>query len=125
VLAEKSITQNLRPEFAAALAAMPDLAISADTLVESRALLLGLLPEMSFVGVEQADQQVNADVVVRVHRPASERSGRPCVYSIHGGGYVLGSYVMDDLLLGAWCSALDCVGVSVEYRLAPEHPYPT
>src|SRR5439155_13256653 len=80
---------------------------------------------MSFDGVEQSDHEVNADVVVRVHRPVSERAGRPCVYSIHGGGYVLGSYVMDDLLLGAWCSALDCVGVSVEYRLAPEHPYPT
>jgi acetyl esterase/lipase len=46
------------------------------------------------------------------------------VYSIHGGGYVLGSYDMDDVRFDSWCPALGIVGVSVEYRLAPETPYP-
>ena len=48
----------------------------------------------------------------------------PCVYSMHGGGYVIGSYAMDDPRFDAWCPKLGFVGVSVEYRLAPETAYP-
>ena len=48
----------------------------------------------------------------------------PCVYSIHGGGYVLGTYAMDDARFDACAPTFPCVGVSVEYRLAPETPYP-
>ncbi len=63
-------------------------------------------------------------VSVRVHRPVGVEGRLPCVYWIHGGGYVLGSNVGDDLRFDRWCPSVRCVGVSVEYRLAPEHPYP-
>jgi acetyl esterase/lipase len=46
------------------------------------------------------------------------------LYWIHGGGYVLGTAAQDDVRLSRWCSRLDIVAVSVDYRLAPEHPYP-
>jgi acetyl esterase/lipase len=46
------------------------------------------------------------------------------VYSIHGGGYVVGNRFMDDERLSRWVRQLGCVAVSVEYRLAPEHPFP-
>jgi triacylglycerol lipase len=76
--------------------------------------------------VERADHEVSADpyVVVRVHRPVALAAPAACIYSIHGGGYVLGSYEMDDFFLDRYCNEFGCVGVSVEYRLAPEHPYP-
>jgi acetyl esterase/lipase len=48
----------------------------------------------------------------------------PAIYSIHGGGYVFGSYAMDDAKFDVFCVEFPCVGVSVEYRLAPETPYP-
>ena len=48
----------------------------------------------------------------------------PAIVTIHGGGYVIGSYDMDSPLLDRWCPGLGVVGVSVEYRLAPETPYP-
>ena len=48
----------------------------------------------------------------------------PCVYWMHGGGLVIGSYTGDDARFDRWCPLFDCVGVSVEYRLAPESPYP-
>ena len=48
----------------------------------------------------------------------------PAVLTIHGGGYVIGSYDMDSPLLDRWCPNLGVVGVSVEYRLAPETSYP-
>ena len=43
---------------------------------------------------------------------------------MHGGGYVVGTYEMEDLRFDRWCQSLNIVGVSVEYRLAPETPYP-
>ncbi len=77
--------------------------------------------------VERSDHVVQDDssVFVRVHRPVKgvERL-RPCVYSIHGGGYVIGSCDMDDPKFDRWCQQFDIVGASVEYRLAPETPYP-
>jgi acetyl esterase/lipase len=63
-------------------------------------------------------------VPVRVHRPVAAEARLPAVVTIHGGGYVIGTYDMDDPLLDRWCPGLGVVGVSVEYRLAPETPYP-
>jgi acetyl esterase/lipase len=76
--------------------------------------------------VERTDHLVPGDppVRVRVHRPRGVAGPLPCHYSIHGGGYVLGTYATDDLAFDRWCPAFGCVGVSVDYRLAPETPYP-
>jgi acetyl esterase/lipase len=76
--------------------------------------------------VERQDHVISEDphVVVRVHRPKGAAGALPCVYSIHGGGYIIGSYDMDDVKFDVWCPRFDIVGVSVEYRLAPETPYP-
>ena len=76
--------------------------------------------------VERTDHVVPGDpaVSVRVHRAKNATGVLPCVYSIHGGGYVLGSNTMDDVLFDALCPKLGVVGVSVDYRLAPETPYP-
>jgi len=79
--------------------------------------------------VERIDHRVPGpagapDVVVRVHRPAGTTDTLPCVYSMHGGGYVMGSYLGNDSRFDAWCPELGCVGVSVDYRLAPETPFP-
>jgi len=68
-------------------------------------------------------RDVDADgVPVRVYRP---REGLlPAVVYLHGGGWWLGS--VDDSDPGCRRRALsaDCVLVSVDYRLAPEHPFP-
>jgi len=48
----------------------------------------------------------------------------PCAFSMHGGGYVLGTYAMDDPVFDELCPKLGMVGASVDYRLAPETPYP-
>jgi acetyl esterase/lipase len=61
---------------------------------------------------------------VRVHRAKDAPGLLPAIVTIHGGGYVIGSYDMDSPLLERWCPALGVVGVSVEYRLAPETSYP-
>ena len=78
------------------------------TLAEIRATPLMLPGELSDA-VERVDHVVSEAprVVVRVHTPKAAASGpRPCVYSIHGGGYVIGSYEMDDLKFDQLCPAL-------------------
>ena len=60
----------------------------------------------------------------RVHRAKDAVGLLPAILTIHGGGYVIGSYDMDSPLLDRWCPDLGVVGVSVEYRLAPETSYP-
>ena len=61
---------------------------------------------------------------VRVHRPVGVQGTLPCLYWMHGGGLVLGGVTGDDVRFDRWCVRFGCVGVSVDYRLAPECPYP-
>jgi acetyl esterase/lipase len=64
------------------------------------------------------------DVLVRVYRPAHAPSPAPALYWVHGGGMVMGSVAMNDDSCAAFADDLGIVVASVEYRLAPEHPYP-
>jgi acetyl esterase/lipase len=62
---------------------------------------------------------------VRVTRPAASSStARPVVLWIHGGGYVLGAASQDDGMCQRIARELDAVVVAVDYRLAPQHPFP-
>jgi acetyl esterase/lipase len=64
------------------------------------------------------------DPTVRVYSPPTDGAGRGCIYWIHGGGYIFGSGLNVDARINRWVEEFDCVAVSIEYRLAPEHPYP-
>ena len=105
------------------LVALPD--VNAEVLAGLRDQRLMAPVEPSGL-VEWEDVVVPLDppVTIRIHRPVGLRGPAPCLYSIHGGGYVIGSYELDDLKFDRWCHEFRIVGVSVEYRLAPETPYP-
>ncbi|TFC17274.1 alpha/beta hydrolase [Cryobacterium glucosi] len=60
---------------------------------------------------------------VRVFTPASGGSGAALLF-LHGGGMVIGAASQEDARLIQIADELDIVTVSVEYRLAPENPYP-
>jgi acetyl esterase/lipase len=79
------------------------------------------VPSREVVVDESAD---GASPAVRVYEPDGASGPRPCVYWIHGGGFMFGSGLDRDVRLERWAAELDAVVVSVEYRLAPEHPYP-
>lgn len=49
---------------------------------------------------------------------------RPAILHMHGGGFIVGSAAEYVPVLQAQARALDCVIVSVDYRLAPETPFP-
>lgn len=121
----------LDPEIAELLAEAPPMApFTVDQLPAIRAQRKAALAAVTLSGeVDQRDYTVPGpagapDIVIRVYRAKGATGDLPCVYWIHGGGYVLGSYDSEDLRFDKWCPALNCVGVSVEYRLAPETPYP-
>lgn len=63
-------------------------------------------------------------VRMRRFRPSGTREVLPCLYWIQGGGYVLTSLDLDD----QWCEQiadqLHCTVISVDWRRAPEHPFP-
>ncbi|MEU0949299.1 alpha/beta hydrolase [Streptomyces canus] len=63
-------------------------------------------------------------LICRPTAPPPGGTGRPVIYHVHGGGMVIGNnrVGVDGPL--AWAKELDAVVVSVEYRLAPEHPHP-
>jgi len=62
------------------------------------------------------------EIRLRILAPEEEAAG---VYlHIHGGGWVLGGCDEQDLRLWSLVEAVGLCAVSVEYRLAPEHPYP-
>lgn len=48
----------------------------------------------------------------------------PALLYLHGGGWVLGNLESHDELCRRLCAATDAVVLAVEYRLAPEHPFP-
>ncbi len=64
------------------------------------------------------------DIRVRIYRPVDATGTLPGIYYIHGGGMILGNIEEEDPVASAVCEHVDAVVVSVEYRLAPEHPYP-
>jgi acetyl esterase len=61
-------------------------------------------------------------IPVRVYRP-DEASGRGLLY-IHGGAFVMGDLELEDECCYEWARQAQCVIVSVDYRLPPEHRYP-
>jgi acetyl esterase/lipase len=61
---------------------------------------------------------------VRLHRPVGVSQPTPAMLWIHGGGYVLGTAQQHDALCHRFTRELGITVASVDYRLAPEHPYP-
>ena len=68
---------------------------------------------------------VNGDVAVRAHLPKNLKEPSPALLWIHGGGYVLGTARQEDFFCRMVMQQTGFPVVSVDYRLAPEHPYPT
>lgn len=101
-------------------------AVRAASAQMTAALKMQLPP---FEGVTSEDRQVPGptgapDVAVRIYQPTGRPATLPALLWVHGGGYVLGNVEGDDLYVKELVKAVECVVVSVEYRLAPEHPFP-
>ncbi|MHC8364772.1 alpha/beta hydrolase [Pseudomonas sp. ZT5P21] len=67
-----------------------------------------------------------AGVPVRSYQPpvSSAAGGDPCVVYLHGGGWVVGDLDSHDFICAELASTLGVLVIAVDYRLAPEHPFP-
>ncbi|MEU0356745.1 alpha/beta hydrolase [Streptomyces cyaneofuscatus] len=123
---------RLDPEMAAALAAEPlpptvlD-GLDREGLAALRAARAAAASPPPAEGVLVADHRLPGPhpLRVRVYRPhEAARLPLPCLVWIHGGGLVLGTPETDDARVSRYVLEAGCAVVSVDYRLAPEHPFP-
>ena len=63
------------------------------------------------------------DIKIRIYRPHA-LGVRPIVLFMHGGGFILGDLDSHDEVARNLAMKADCVSVAVDYRLAPENPFP-
>ncbi|WP_103349587.1 alpha/beta hydrolase [Amycolatopsis sp. CA-128772] len=124
---------ELEPGLAAFLELVERIPLRADTILENRAHFATIVPPLAQqVGDRPVDVEERTvpgppgapDITLTIIRPRGGVTGAPAFYAIHGGGMILGNRffgidgLVDDVL------RFGAVGVSVEYRLAPEHPAP-
>ncbi|RDV15546.1 alpha/beta hydrolase [Pontibacter diazotrophicus] len=64
------------------------------------------------------------EIALRIFRPAGINRPLPVWVYFHGGGFTIGSYDVRDNFCKRIADQTSCVVVSVQYRLAPEHPFP-
>jgi triacylglycerol lipase len=124
------------PEFLEALDRFPAMELTDELLAYARAGLgdnpalqqPALTPEQEAVHCDERfapGLDGAPDVRMLVYRPAEDAGvSRPAYLYIHGGGYVLGSVEIMDAASRAIVADLRCVLVAVDYRLAPETPFP-
>jgi acetyl esterase/lipase len=70
------------------------------------------------------DRTITGGIKTRIYWPVSDPSDLPVVVFYHGGGWVIGDLDSHDATARAIAGGVGAVVVAVDYRLAPEHPYP-
>ncbi len=121
------------PELRPILDLAPDMGVSDGKLAAARATIAAMT-EMQLAG---ADPRVSVsehvapgldggpEVRVVLYKPDGLATrDAPAVLQIHGGGFVFGTAELGDPRNRAMALAVGCAVASVEYRLAPETPYP-
>jgi acetyl esterase len=118
------------PELAPAIPTLP--VTDFDNVVAARKMMDDLVGAMN-AGVDVSTLSVEDSVIpgptadvevpVRVYQPRSRSGLLPAVLHIHGGGFAVGS-IDSEHAMSAQAARSGAVVVSVDYRLAPEHPYP-
>ena len=130
------ITRRLDAELAAVVQAAPaeglfdwaDLDGTRAAFEQRTAQLRGNVPDSD--NVVKEDHRIpgpegGPDVPIRIYRPKEQSSGSLAgLLWIPGGGYVLGGIEQNDLAMQHVVEEVGCVVVSVDYRRAPENPFP-
>jgi acetyl esterase len=91
-------------------------AMSAGAVQPDQVVQVGSVEDLTVPGAE-------GDRPARLYRPATD-GPHPTVVYLHGGGFVIGDLETHDQTCRRLCVDVDAVVLSVDYRLAPEHPFP-
>jgi acetyl esterase len=122
---------NFDPELEAIIPLLP--AGAFDDAVTARVFMMDVVSAMnagldfSALHIEERSVPGDAgspDITVRVYIPKERQTSIPGLLYIHGGGFTVGNLESEHGLAGEFSRELGIVVVSVDYRLAPEDPYP-
>lgn len=92
---------------------------------EMLAAVLATLPHDERVRTEDRTiDRAGVEVPVRLYRPVDADGSLPALVWMHGGGMMFGDVEASGMACERYAAEVGCVIVSVNYRLAPEHPYP-
>lgn len=128
-MTEPPITRpGIDPTFKMLLDAYPMTFTAADGVETARARLRLLkVPAEMLPDLRIEDRTIThsgLDVPVRIYWPDSSSTALPVVVFYHGGGFCLGDLDTHDPVARAHAVGAEAIVVSVDYRLAPEHPFP-
>ena len=114
---------RIDPELRPALENFPGFEINRENVLQVREMMDGMRvePEVEVQSDKTSISTPDGDVDIYIFRK-SDRPNQPAVLWIHGGGYIMGS--ADDARAKVFAHDCDCTVFSVDYRMAPEHPFP-
>lgn len=118
------------PELAPILDYIPASPLTNENLKQVRAMSArppADLPQFAHLSLSERfipGPEAAADVRVLICMPPSAQEAVPALLWLHGGGYVMGSADAEEVMVKTIVSAVGCAVVAVDYRLAPETPYP-
>ena len=84
----------------------------------------GLPPNPNVTWQDHVFPGPGGDLTARIYRPTNAPGTLPGLIYIHGGGMVVGDLEGEHLVIVSMCEALGIAIASLDYRKAPEHPYP-
>lgn len=133
-----SPTKRLDPHLAAPLSGLLEAlggGLNLRDIPATRKLVGGMVAAVKaqappIAGIETSDLEVpglpgQPGVAVRLYRPTGAGAAPlPALVWLHAGGFVLGDIELDDLMCRQLAKDIRSAVVSVDYRLAPEHPFP-
>ena len=101
--------------------------LDARVTYESRANVLEIArPQIAHIDELLIPVRDGQHIAARLYRPQDAQGGvLPALIYFHGGGFTIGSIATHDILCRQLASLSGCAVVSVGYRLAPEHLFPT
>jgi acetyl esterase/lipase len=119
------------PELLPMLDAFPPMTLSAETLPMIRSAIPQMMAARPLPDLPVSSNVINIpsgedgrDIRCLLIQPLTSGANMPAILHFHGGGHVLGIPEMDQPQLMRWAAELGCVVLSVDYRLAPETPFP-
>jgi acetyl esterase/lipase len=122
---------NYDPELLPLLELLGDIEIELSDPVATRAMFSAMTEPMNAevdrtgVAIEDRDfAGPDGRVPIRIYTPEGKQDTSPGLLHIHGGGFVIGDLESELGSCVALCRNLGITVVSVDYRLAPETPYP-
>ena len=123
------MSYNFDPELAAVIEFLPAMPFTDPQAARAgmNELIAGMLSDLDEDGVDLENRHIagaNGIVPVRIYRPQAVSEASAALVYIHGGGFVVGDLDSEHAGVTALCRDLDILIISVDYRLAPEHPYP-